>query len=268
MSHRILRCNVQSLAHRVGCSLVLLPLLLSAACAAQPTAAPTRGPQPTRARLPTATPTITPIPYTGEEIISRGMENMKAVTTMKYMMNNSMTGGGIGVTGNVKGRYQTPDQHFIQLNLGGNAIEILSLSPEAYFMRTPETPEWVPFSQAKVKQVYTLFTIMNPFDLLKLDGLALNLQKLDNVQIDGVDCYHLQFDMDMDKYIEMMGKSDLGPVDLSQASAVGQIWVGSKDLLFRQTQFDFVAHETGGDVGVKEKWVYYDFNQPVEILEP
>ena len=81
-----------------------------------------------------------------------------------------------------------------------------------------------------------------------------------------MDCYHLQFDMDMDKYIEMMGS--YGLVDLSQASAVGYIWVGSKDLLFCQTQFDFVAHESGGDVGVKEKWVYYDFNQPVEILEP
>jgi hypothetical protein len=243
--------------------LVILWLFSSMACFSS--AAPTQVSSPTRPRLPTPTPTTTPFPYLAEEILSMGTANMKAVITMKYMMTNSAKGNGFGSLADGKGRFQNPEQFYLQLNFAGDAVEILSLSPLEYYWRLPGGSTWEPTTAGEVNKLYT---VSSPLELLKLEGMALNLQKLDNEQVDGVDCYHIRFDLDMAKYIEMIGYSSLGPIDLNRATGIVQIWAGRDDMLFRQTRIEIVSTESGDDSSIKEKWVFYNFNEPVEIPKP
>jgi hypothetical protein len=242
--------------------LVLLGIALFAACAP---AKPTPLPVPTGPPLPTSTPTPTPYPYLGEEILSIGTANMETVTTMKYMMTNSAKGSGFGAVADGKGRYQNPEQFYLQLNYGGDAVEILSLSPNAYYWRLPGGPPWESTTQAEVNKLYS---VSSPSELLKLGGMAQNIQKLDNEQVDGVNCYHIRFDLDMAKYIQMIGYSTLGPINLNHATGVVQIWAGVEDMYFRQTRIELVSTDSGDDASIKEKWVFYDFNKPVDIPLP
>jgi hypothetical protein len=190
---------------------------------------------------------------------------MKAITTMKYMMNTSAKGSGYGALADGKGRYQSPEQFYLQLNFSGDAVEILSLSPSAYYWRLPGGSSWEPTTQQEVNKLYT---VTNPFELLKLEGMALDLQKLENEQVDGVDCYRIQFNLDLPKYIQMIGYDSLGPVNLNHATGVVQIWAGVDDLFFRQTRIEITSTDTGEEASIMEKWVFYEFNQPVEIPLP
>ena len=190
---------------------------------------------------------------------------MKAVTTMKYMMTNSAKGSGFGSLADGKGRYQSPNAFFLQLNFAGDAVEILSLAPELYYWRLPGSSTW---DATTANEVNKLYTVSTPFELLELEGMAQNIQRLDNENVDGADCYHIRFDLDMAKYIEMIGYSTLGPLDLKQASGVAQIWAGSGDMLFRQARIELISSIAGDDASIKENWIFYDFNLPVEIPLP
>jgi hypothetical protein len=72
----------------------------------------------------------------------------------------------------------------------------------------------------------------------------------------------------MAKYIEAIAGNELGPIDLTRSTAVVQLWAGIGDLLFRKAVIDIDSTEVEGDITMKEKWVFYDFNQPVEIPLP
>ncbi len=242
---------------------LLLVVALVAGCAQAAT--PTSLPAPTRPPLPTPTPTATPIPYTAEEILSIGTANMQGVPTMRYMMNTSMSGGGYGGLADGKGRYQTPEQFYLQLNFSGEAVEILSLASNLYYWRRPGSAAWEPTTQQEVNKLYT---VTNPFELLKLKDMAVNLQKHENEQVDGMNCYHIQFELEMPKYIEMIGYGSIGPVNLNRANGVVQIWAGKDDLLFRQVRIKITSAEVEGEASIQEKWIFYDFNQPVEIPLP
>jgi hypothetical protein len=190
---------------------------------------------------------------------------MKTVTTMKYMMTNSATSEGFGSVADGKGRFQDPDQFYLQLNFAGDAVEILGLTPTEYYWRLPGTPTWEATTLGEINKLYT---VTSPFEQLKLEGMAQNVQKLENELVEGVDCYHIRFDLDMDQYIKMIGYSTLGPLNLNQAAGVVQIWARSDDLLFQQTRIELVSTVSGDESSIKEKWLFYDFNQPVDIPRP
>jgi hypothetical protein len=232
---------------------------LSACSLLQP--APTRRPYPTSTRAPTRTPTTTPLPLPADQILTVSTNNTMVATSLKFSMTSSIQENdtAIMVTGN--GIMVPPDQFDFNLNYGGDAIEILRLGPTESYFRFPGEQSWTDVSGEIGSYIVT-----TPIEQFRLRDLAENLVKLDNEDVDGINCFHIRFDMNMNEYFKMIESKNSG--EANDFSGVIDIWAGKDDLLFRQTVIEVKYEVSGYTLKFKEKWKFYDYNEPVELPKP
>lgn len=91
-------------------------------------------------------------------------------------------------------------------------------------------------------------------EMFQRPDLLVDLEKLSDEEIDGVECFRYR------------GKVDVDPEWKTDV----ELWIGKDDYLIRQIKSDMESTSRPGE----EKWVasslrkFYDFNQPIEIEPP
>jgi len=63
-------------------------------------------------------------------------------------------------------------------------------------------------------------------------------------RIDGVECYHITFSLDMAKYLDNLGEAGV-QIDAATSKGTGELWVGADDFLTRKFLFNLDATVQG-----------------------
>ena len=202
---------------------------------------------------------------TAQEILDKSTEAMKNVKSMGFQL--AVTSGGVGVSIEINGEgvIEQPDKAYIHMDFAGQAIEMLMLSKTEVYMKQPGSTNWEPVAADEL----SLSGRMN-FDVIQqlgVVGFANEINLADPEIIDGVNCYHLTYSLDMAKYLSQLG--DLGSqIDASSATGTGDLWVGKGDFLTRKFLFNLDATTQGVTISASTQLTLAKFNEPVVIPAP
>jgi hypothetical protein len=208
-----------------------------------------------------AAPSTTPL--TAMEIISKSGENMQAVNSFHFLLDQ--TGGGTPITMGIEmtkaeGDIVRPDK--MQATISGTAMGMslevkLVSSGGTMYMTNPLSGAWeVPPDQFKV------FSIFDP-----ATGLAAILKgmtapgQLGEEQKGGTLCYHLKGSVASDALRPITGSAVAGvTIDV-------EVWIGEEDFLVRQIRLEGKITESEKD-GIVRTLDLSGFNQEVNIQLP
>jgi hypothetical protein len=204
-----------------------------------------------------------PAALTTAEIISKSSENMQAVNSFHFELDQ--TGGGTPITMGIEmvkaeGDIARPDK--MQATITGTAMGMslevkLVSSGETIYMTNPLTGAWeVPPDQFKVLGIFDPGTGLAAV----LKGIATPVQ-LGEEQQGGVLCYHLKGSIVSDALRPITGSAATG-VMISV-----ELWIGKDDFLVRQIKLEGKITESEKD-GIVRTLDLSNFNQEVNIQLP
>lgn len=209
----------------------------------------------------------TPTPLTAEQVLQKLVDNAAKLKTGHTEMVMDMSAEGQTITMNAAGVFETPDKSYLTLTLLGQTMQMLVLSPTEIYQRATDADAWVLSETAGTEQVTNVYDFSkNPEFLLKHYS---NAQLLAEEQVDGVDCYHLTFDLDV---LEMLKESGIDQATLEGVTFPGpakiEAWIGKADFFSRKVVEKFVMNSMGQEVTMDIVVTQTAINQPVEIPTP
>jgi hypothetical protein len=204
-----------------------------------------------------------PTPLTAAEIISKSGENMQAVNSFHFLLDQ--VGGGTPITMGIEmtkaeGDIVRPDK--LQATIFGTAMGMslevkLVTSGEKTYMTNPLTGAWeVPPDQFKVLSLFDPGTGLAAI----LKGMAAPTQ-LGEEQIGGTLCYYLKGSIASDALRPIAGSAAAGVV------INVEVWIGKEDFLVRHIKLEGKITEAEKE-GIVRTLDLSNFNQEVEIKLP
>ncbi len=178
--------------------------------------------------------------------------------TMRYSMDASFSNlPGAGDKPSqltLSGEIVRPDRYTMR---GTGIGEVLVIGANSWQRRTP-TGNWV--KQASDSGIGGL---IDPTALADSSKYYTNVQRLSDETIDGVDCYHLKFDVDATKL-----KASTNGLNLGNATIATEVWVGKQDNLQRQMQLAIQLPAAGVNISGTMRIKLSGFNDPLTITPP
>jgi outer membrane lipoprotein-sorting protein len=202
---------------------------------------------------------------TAQEVLNESSQKGQEIKTAKMEMTINMKMQGMSLAMTANGVIEAPDKVYMTMNAAGQNIEILVLSKDEMYMKMPGADSWTPVPADQMGQTGMNTDILSQ---LKLGDIAQNPKLEAEEKVDGVDCYHVSFEIDMAKYMENFGQSMEGMIDPSQPTVNVQMWVGKSDLLVRKLTMGLKLNVQGAAAEADYVILMKDYNQPVEIPTP
>jgi outer membrane lipoprotein-sorting protein len=204
-------------------------------------------------------------PLTAEEIVAQSNAKMKDVKTMHFNMDVSTEVSGMAITITSTGVAEQPDKAYMTMEAMGQKVEVLVLSKTEVYMREGNSTSWTPVPADQLSQVGTNTDVMAQ---LQITDMANNIVKAEDEKIDGVDCYHLTFDIDLKKYFEKVNPSMAEQIQVGDNPGKGELWVGKADMLNRKLTMNASFTTQGTEATLDMTMTATDFNKPVDIPQP
>lgn len=201
---------------------------------------------------------------TADRLMQKALSGIQTVSSLSYdlQVNLWQTIYLVQVTG--EGQYKNPDRSYLKLTSLGTDFEILSPSAEKIYIKDPVSGNWQAFSAESLAQsgfspdyLRQQVTLLNAYDKPKL---------IDNEKIDGVECSHLQFEINPSRLAEGLLRSMLvGVRDLTGVKITGELWIAKEDLLPRKS---VVVIDTDQDYKLTTTLTYHGFNEEISFPKP
>jgi len=202
---------------------------------------------------------------TAQEVLNKTTDAMQAIKTMSMVMKVTSGGGGVSVEINGEGVIEMPDRAYIKMDLAGQSIEILTLSKTETYVKQPGSTKWEPGSADQLGLIGNMN--VDVIQQLGITGFANDIKLAGDENVEGVNCYHITFSLDMTKYLAQLGDAG-SQLDAATAKGSGELWVGTDDFLTRKFLFNLEASSQGVTINVSTLLTLNKFNEPVEIPSP
>lgn len=206
-------------------------------------------------------------PMTAMEVMQKSVDNTNQVKSLKYQLTVGIDAAGQALEMEGDGVVQMPDQSYATMDVLGQTVETLQLGKEEVYVRTAGTEAWQPVTQDQLAQ-----SGLNT-DVLSQQNMYFEFyqdaQLGEEEQVNGVDCYHVTFDLDLTGLLDKMMQAEVrSMIDTTGGSAFGESWVSKKDLLIQKVSITMNYVIQGQAVKSTTLMEYSDFNEPVEIPTP
>lgn len=206
-------------------------------------------------------------PMTAMEVMQKSAENTNQVKSLKYQLTVGIDAAGQALEMKGDGVVQMPDQSYATMDVLGQTVETLQLGKDEIYVRTAGTEAWQPVTQDQLAQ-----SGLNT-DVLSQQNMYFEFyqdaQLGEEEQVNGVDCYHVTFNLDLTGLLDKMMQAEVrSMIDTTGGSASGESWVSKKDLLIQKVSITMNYVIQGQAVKSTTLMEYSDFNEPVEIPTP
>lgn len=206
-------------------------------------------------------------PMTAMEIMQKAVENTNQLQTVRYKMTVDASAAGQAMQLKGEGMVQLPNKAYAKMEMLGQTVETLQLSKDEIYARQAGTSEWQAVTADQLSQSGLNTDVISQqntyFEFYRDAALA------EKTQINGVDCYHITFNLDLDGLMKKMMQAEvLAMIDTSNGSGKGEAWVSQKDLLIQRVTIEMNYAIQGQAVSSKTTMDYSDFNEPVELPTP
>jgi len=208
-----------------------------------------------------------PKELTAQEIVQKMADNSENMKTGHMDMTLNLSAAGQSISGTSSGVFENPDKSYMVMDLLGAHVEVLTLSPTEIYQRAASTDAWQRAPEDATGQFGGTTDISrNPGKLL---SFYQNLKLLGTETIDGTECYHLGFELDLLEVMETMGVNmeSMGGASYKELAQV-ESWVGTQDFFGRKVSQKFTLVAEGQEVDVESIINITQINQPVEIPTP
>jgi hypothetical protein len=211
----------------------------------------------------------------GPQII---IANVYAVTEglTSYRVNNSIVYTYQGVTTEqfLEWEYMSPDRQHGKLTVEDGTIEFIIIGDKQYIWGMDNSTGSLQLLTASFGSIHSKDDTLQLLDLLN------QIEKLPDETISGVDCLHLQGEVDMERQAEKV-KAALGSANLKyneivqfineqliSGKEVVEIWIGKDDYIIRQIERSGQVFINGEYQDTYSSIVnYFDFDKPI-VIEP
>ncbi len=200
-----------------------------------------------------------------QEILEKVQAQTAAITSARVKLTADMASGGVQLTITAEGAVQPPDKAYMKMNIMNQTIETLMLGPTEAYMNTGSG--WQKISTAEVNtNGLNIDLAASQTEVIKY---LKNLAYKNTEQVGGVDCYHLTFDLDLQKALELAMSSDLtNQLGQLTGTASGEMWVGAQDFYMHKLVLKLALEAQKQKVDVTLTLEMSDFNQPVTFPSP
>jgi WD40 repeat protein len=246
-------------------SLIVIAVVLLAACGQGATPLPTDTPNlPTFTSLPpTSTPpppTATPVPPTAAplppaDIFLKNQTAMDELKSSHVTMDMTVESGGQTFDVQMDGVGELPDRFYFRATSGQQTYELVTRDGDHIFMRNPDSKLWIQTPGTEQSTGY-----------MEWDKFAKSPRLVGIEKLDGIDAYHVAYDVDMGK-LAQSDRSLANVLGLARIEAVGEAWFGRDDFFTRRVTLAMTM-EMGSRVTYSIEMNMSDFNAPVQIPEP
>lgn len=208
-------------------------------------------------------------PLTPDQILSQSRLKMKDVKSMALAMEVRLTSQNKKVTITGMGMAKLPDQSYMRMSAEGEEIELIAQPQDKFFMKGNTTQgKWAPLTKQQVNEGTGV-----SLNVLEVQTLLAELYAapvlVDEEKIDNVNCYHMVFSINSQKYLEQLMPSAISNgVDPKTTTVEGELWIGKDDLLMRKIRVDLVMQIKQQPAGSVTTFVNSKFNEAVEIPKP
>lgn len=206
-------------------------------------------------------------PMTSMEIMQKAVDNTNQLQSLKYIMTVDVSASGQSLQLKGEGVVQLPDKSYAKMDALGQTVETLQLSKDEIYARQAGTSEWQAVTADQLSQSGLNTDVISQqntyFEFYRDAALG------EETQINGVDCYHITFNLDLDGLMKKMMQAEvLAMIDTSNGSGKGEAWVSKKDLLIQRVTIEMNYAIQGQAVSSKTVMEYSGFNEPVELPTP
>jgi len=210
-----------------------------------------------------------PAKLTADQVLQKLAENSKNLKTGQITLDMEMSVAGSSININSTGVFENPDKSFLTMDMMGNTIQVLVLSPTEVYTRQDESGSWTKSPAAAEAQTGSLYDFTrNPELLLKYYKNAKLLEEKAIPECSAA-CYHLSFELDVSELFNATGdmQSALQNVKFS-APALVELWIDKTDFFTRRQESNFAMEVNGQEVEVEAVITQTGINQPVTIPSP
>jgi len=193
---------------------------------------------------------------TSREIVAKACDTTSKVESYRVMVSTIGTIEGQTSETFSETEFVRPDRWHTKITTDGSWHEFINIG-ERQYSRDSDRMQWrlcnVPL-QGEDGATSTGWCAAYVEEMFQRPDLLVDLEKLSDEEIDGVECFRYR------------GKVDVDPEWKTDV----ELWIGKDDYLIRQIKSDMESTSRPGE----EKWVasslrkFYDFNQPIEIEPP
>jgi len=204
---------------------------------------------------------------TAPEVLSQSITNMRALNTFSYNMHIEMTDQTNKVVVTSEGMFEAPKKSYSKTTQENQTIQTLVLSENEIYIRAADKDAWQQVDLETLESVGLNVDFMDRQE--EVWSLYENPVMIDEVDLDGVKCYHLSYSVDVAKYTELMLTGSISSqIDLSSAAINGEMWVGKDDLLMHKNTVTMVYGVSSSEITSISTMTYADLNQPVNLPQP
>ena len=177
--------------------------------------------------------------------------------------------------------FVSPDSYHVKMTEGSTVREYTVIGNKVY-VKDRSASDTVIFSLTR-----SFSTMLNQEMSLELFDQLTDIQTLPQERIEGVNCFHYQGRMDIEKqiaelkrsvteYHEQMGKDPPSEEEMEDMVAQNReishqvdLWIGEDDYILRQIKQSIHGPDSNvGRIDTDYIQKYYDFNQPINIEPP
>jgi hypothetical protein len=202
---------------------------------------------------------------TAQEILDKSTEAMKNVKTMSLQLIVTSGSAGISIEINGEGVIEQPDKAYLKMDYAGQTIEVLTLSKTEAYIKQSGSTTWEPIAVEQLSQPGGM-NVDVP-QQLGIAGFADDIYLAGSETIEGVDCYHLTFGVDMTKYLAQLGEAG-AQIDANTSEGAGEFWIDKEDFLMRKFLFNLDVAVQGVTVNASTQITMSKYNEPVKIPSP
>ncbi len=206
-------------------------------------------------------------PLTAEEILARTLAAMSQAETYRADLSLAARLPGLPATMTAEGVFAAPDQVYVTTHTLGTTVEFLSLGEDGRYLRLAGTQDWIALETARPRPAAPLLQLGQ----WRLLSTARNLELVSSDErLDGLACYHLAMDVDLQALLELTAPGLPGQVGAGLPPPRLNLWVGQRDFLIRRIEYEMefdlgVLGLTGNLHAVMR---LSNYNEPVEIPRP
>jgi outer membrane lipoprotein-sorting protein len=207
---------------------------------------------------------IAPHSMSANEILTQSQEAMVNLSSFAYAIQTRLNSGILRVTANGQGVYQAPDKMYMTLNALGQEFQILIDGSSGILIKLPGSSAWTQLTPDVAAQMGGNLDIRSQ---IKVAEYASSPTVVGEETIDGVECYVIQYNIDVNKLFELNPaiSSLLDPVS---TNGDGKAWIGKGDFYLRKLLFEGTTNVQESQVSTRTVLKFHSFNQPVVIPSP
>lgn len=209
----------------------------------RPTNTPTLTPTVSAMPAPTYTPTVT---FTSEEIMSRSAEKMSGATSAHITFEQEVVGE---FTRTGWGDVMLPDRaQFERTDDGGEPVEFIIIGATGHWRDDAAPSGW---NGGPIRE----FT-SNPARWVPLSQYYTDPITVGDETINGIDCYHLQFTVNLD------------PEPLVSGGGTGEAWIAKTDYSLVKAIYELQYQSFRDSGSTKLTLELSELNKPVSVVAP